>query len=163
MKKILCLCLCLLLCTGCSIKKDVKTEPLTLSGFATVITTDMNGITLTANAVYDVASGYKFTFSSPQTLKNTTVCGKEGIFTLSGESLNLTLMGDKMPPSMICRALSDCINAVSGALPVENNEYLEYGYSVGGVQCVLYTDEEKNFKKLLVGNQEFIFNSFSYT
>ena len=54
MKKILCLCLCLLLCTGCSIKKDVKTEPLTLSGFAAVITTDINGITLTANAVYDV-------------------------------------------------------------------------------------------------------------
>lgn len=152
-----------MLLAGCAKKNDVKKEPLNFSGFNAVITTEINGITLSSNVSYDFASGYKFSFNSPETLKKLTVSGKDGEFTLTGEKLTLNLQGDKLPSSMICRALSDCINAVSGAYPIKNSDGLsEYAYSVDKVPCVLYTDENKNFKKLLVGAQEFIFESFSY-
>ena len=152
-----------MLLAGCAKENDVKKEPLNFSGFHAVITTELNGITLSSNVNYDFASGYEFTFNSPTSLKNLTVSGKDGEFTLSGEKLTLNLQSDKLPSSMICRALSDCINAVSGAYPIKNNNGLsEYAYSVDKVPCVLYTDENNNFKKLLVGAQEFIFESFSY-
>lgn len=164
MKKLLCICLCFMFLAGCAKKNDVKTEPLTLSGFDAVITTDLNGITLSSNVSYDFAGGYKFSFNSPETLKNLTVSGKDGEFTLTGEKLTLNLQSDKLPESMICRALSDCVDAVSGAYPIKNSNGLsEYAYSVDKVPCVLYTDEDKNFKKLIVGAQEFIFESFSYS
>lgn len=152
-----------MLLAGCAKKNDVKTEPLSFSGFHAVITTEFNGITLSSNVSYDFASGYEFTFNAPMSLKNLTVSGKDGEFMLSGEKLTLNLQSDKLPSSMICRALSDCINAVSGAYPIKNSDGLsEYAYSVDRVPCVLYTDENQNFKKLLVGAQEFIFESFSY-
>lgn len=152
-----------MLLAGCAKKNDVKKEPLTLSGFNAVITSEFNGITLSSNVSYDFANGYKFTFNAPMSLKNLTVSGKDGEFTLTGEKLTLNLQSDKLPSSMICRALSDCINAVSGAYPIKNSDGLfEYAYSVDRVPCVLYTDENNNFKKLLVGAQEFIFESFSY-
>lgn len=152
-----------MLLAGCAKKNDVKTEPLSFSGFHAVITTEFNGITLSSNVSYNFASGYEFTFNAPMSLKNLTVSGKDGEFTLTGEKLTLNLQSDKLPSSMICRALSDCINAVSGAYPIKNSDGLsEYAYSVDRVPCVLYTDENNNFKKLLVGAQEFIFESFSY-
>lgn len=152
-----------MLLAGCAKKNDVKKEPLNFSGFNAVITTEMNGIALSSNVSYDFACGYEFTFNAPSTFKNLTVSGKDGEFTLTGEKLTLNLQSDKLPSSMICRALSDCINAVSGAYPIKNSDGLsEYAYSVDKVPCVLYTDENKNFKKLLVGAQEFIFESFSY-
>lgn len=164
MKKLLCICLCFMLLAGCAKKQDVKTEPLSFSGFDAVITTELNGISISSNVSYDFANGYKFSFNSPSSFKNLTVSGNDGEFTLSGEKLTLNLQSNKLPSSMICRALSDCVNAVSGAYPVRNNEGLsEYAYSVDKVPCVLYTDENKNFKKLLVGGQEFTFESFSYT
>lgn len=166
MKKLLCICLSLLFLAGCAKKEDVKSiknEPLVLSGFNAVITTDFNGITISSNVSYDPAGGYSFSFNSPKILENLTVSGKDGEFTLSGESITLNLQSDKLPTSMICRALNDCVNAVSGAYPVKDEAGLfEYAYSVDQMPCVLYTDENKNFKKLLVGGQEFIFESFSY-
>lgn len=162
MKKLLCICISFMLLAGCAKKQDVKTEPLSVSGFDAVITTDFNGITISSNVSFDFAKGYEFAFSSPKTLENITVSGKDGEFTLKGEKLTLSLQGEKLPPSMVCRALSDCINAVSGAYPVKSGDgTLEYAYSVDKVPCVLYTDGNNNFKKLLVGAQEFIFESFS--
>ncbi len=163
MKKLLCICLCFMLLAGCAKKNDVKTEPLTLSGFNAVITTDLNGIEISSSVNFDFANGYKFVFDSPKLLKNLTVSGKDGEFTLSGEKLTLTLQTDKLPPLMVCRAISDCINAVSGAYPVKTDDGLfEYAYYVDNIPCRLYTDADKNFKKLIVGSQEFIFKSFSY-
>ena len=165
MKKLLCICFCIcfLLCTGCSNFKDVKKEPLSFSGFSAVVRTELNGVTIISNVTYNSASGYKFTFTKPKTIENITISGSEGEFSLSGESLNLTLQSDKLPPSMICKALSDCVNAVSGASPISQNGTLQYAYFVDDVQCMLYTDENKNFQKITVGTQEFIFDSFSYT
>lgn len=162
MKRLLCICLCFLALAGCAKKQDVKAEPLTVSGFNAVVMTNFNGITISSNVSFDFAKGYEFSFSSPKTLENITVSGKDGEFTLTGEKLTLSLRGEKLPPSMVCRALYDCINAVSGAYPVKNSDGTrEYAYSVDKVPCVLYTDENNNFKKLLVGGQEFIFESFS--
>lgn len=165
MKRILSFSICFLflLCTGCENLKDVKNEPLNFSGFTAVISLDMNGITLISNVTYDLANGYKFTFSSPETLKGTSISGKEGDFTLNGESLTLQLKSEDLPCAMICRAVYDCVNAVSGALPIEENDSLQYAYKTDDVSCVLYTDEQKNFKKLIVGNKEFIFTDFSYS
>lgn len=166
MKKLLCICLSLLFLAGCAKKnnvKNIKNEPLVLSGFNAVITTDFNGIAISSNVSYDPAGGYNFSFNSPKILENLTVSGKDGEFTLSGETLTLNLQSDKLPTSMICRALNDCVNAVSGAYPIKDGAGLfEYAYSVDKVPCVLYTDENKIFQKLLVGGQEFIFESFSY-
>ncbi len=164
MKKLLCVCLCFVLLAGCAKKQDVKTEPLVFSGFNAVVSTNFNGITISSSVNFDFANGYKFSFASPETLKNLTVSGKDGEFTLSNEKLTLSLQSAKLPPSMVCRALSDCINAVSGAYPVKNrNGTLEYAYTVDKTSCVLYTDENKNFKRLTVGSREFYFDSFSYT
>lgn len=163
MKKLLCICLSFMLLAGCAKKNDVKIEPLTVSGFNAVIRTELNGVTVSSNVSYDLTGGYEFTFTYPKTLENLTVSGKDGEFSLSGEKLTLTLQSNKLPHSMVCRALSDCVNAVSGAYPsVNESGLLEYGYSVDGVPCVLYTDKNKIFKKLAVGAQEFIFESFSY-
>lgn len=164
MKKLLCICLCFILLAGCAKKQDnSKTEPLTFSGFNAVVNTDFNGITISSNVSFDFANGYKFSFASPETLKNLTVSGKDGEFTLSGEELTLSLQSAKLPPSMVCRAMSDCINAVSGAYPARKTDgTLEYAYTIDETSCILYTDENKNFKKLLVGGQEFYFESFSY-
>lgn len=162
MKKLLCICLCFLFLAGCAKKQDVKTEPLTFSGFNAVVNTDFNGVTISSNVSFDFANGYEFSFASPETLKNLKVSGKDGEFTLSGEKLTLSLQSAKLPPSMVCRALCDCINAVSGAYPVKSSDGTrEYAYSVDKIPCVLYTDENNNFKKLLVGGQEFIFESYS--
>ena len=148
MKKLLCVCLCFVLLAGCAKKQDVKTEPLVFSGFNAVVSTNFNGITISSSVNFDFANGYKFSFASPETLKNLTVSGKDGEFTLSNEKLTLNLQSAKLPPSMVCRALSDCINAVSGAYPVKNsNGTLEYAYTVDKTSCVLYTDENKNFKR----------------
>ncbi len=165
MKKLLCICLCFILLAGCAKKQDNnKTEPLTFSGFNAVVNTDFNGITISVGVSFDFANGYKFSFGSPETLKNLTVSGKDGEFTLSGEKLTLSLQSTKLPPSMVCRAISDCINAVSGAYPARKTDgTLEYAYTIDKTSCILYTDENKNFKKLLVGGQEFYFESFSYT
>lgn len=164
MKKLLCICLCFILLAGCVNKQEVKTEPLTFSGFNAVINTNFNGITVSSNVSFDFADGYDFSFVSPETLKNLKISGKDGEFTLSGEKLTLSLQDGKLPPSMVCRAISDCINAVSGAYPARRTDgTLEYAYTIDETSCVLYTDENKNFKKLLVGGQEFYFESFSYT
>ncbi len=165
MKKILCfsVCLFLLLCTGCQNFKDVKKEPLNVSGFTAVMTTNLNGVTLTSNVNYDLASGFSFSFTSPKTLENTLVSGKEGVFTLTGEKLKLELSSGELPKIMICRAIYDCVNAVSGAVPIEENDFFKYSYSIDGTPCVLYTDKENNFQKLQVQDVEFIFDSFSYT
>lgn len=164
MKKLLCICLCFILLAGCAKKQDVKSEPLTFGGFNAVVNTDFNGITISSNVSFDFAKGYEFSFASPETFKNLTVSGKDGEFTLSGEKLTLSLQSTKLPPSMVCRAISDCINAVSGAYPARKTDgTLEYAYTIDKTSCILYTDENKNFKKLLVGGQEFYFESFSYT
>ncbi len=164
MKKLLCICLCFMFLAGCAKKNDVKKEPLNFSGFNAVITVEFNGIKISTDVSYNSANGYEFSFSSPKTLENIKISGKDGEFTLSGEKLTINLQGERLPPSMVCKALSDCISAVSGAYPVtENGGTLEYAYSVENVPCTLYTDENKNFKKLTVGAQEFIFESFSYT
>lgn len=165
MKKILCLNLVflLLLYTGCEKINVVKKEPLILSGFNATVKTEKNGVTIISNVKYSSASGYEYTFTAPKTLENTTLTCLEGVFTISGEKLNITLNNNELPETMLCRAIYDCVNAVNGAKYVAKNEYLEYAYIVDDVHCVLYTDENKNFKKLTVGNWEYIFETFSYT
>ena len=111
MKKILCIFICLILLGGCSAEKikDVKKEPLEISGFNTIIKSTVNNVQISANADYVPYKSLNFTFTSPKTVRNMQILCSNGEYTVNMNKLSFTFTGEKLPFNMICRTLETCI------------------------------------------------------
>ena len=168
MKKVLCILFCILLLNGCGkIKtKDVEKEPLNISGFNTVVKTQINNIEICGNAQYVVNDALYFEFSTPETLKGTKATCRDGEYLIEFNELSVTIAGNKLPFNMICKALETCVNNVQGATPQVDSvtKQLVYTYNLENHLCKLYTDAQtKNFIKLTVDERDVLyFESFEY-
>lgn len=168
MKKILCIFICLILLGGCSFEKikDVKKEPLEISGFNTVIKSNLNNVQISAKAEYVPYKSLNFTFASPETVKDMQILCSNGEYTVNMNKLSFTFTGEKLPFNMICRTLETCINSVQGVSPEidAETELLVFSYNADGHICKLYTEKEtRNFVKLSVdGNDLLFFENFEY-
>ena len=85
MKKILCIFLCLFMMGGCDVEKikDVKKEPLEISGFNTVVKSYMNDVQISANVEYIPYKSMNFTFVSPETVKDMQILCSNGEYTVN--------------------------------------------------------------------------------
>lgn len=168
MKKVLCILLCILLLGGCGTFKikDVEKEPLNISGFNTLVKTEINNIEISGNAKYVLSDGLYFDFIKPETVSGAKIVCRNGEYQVDFNSLSVTLAGDKLPFNMICRALETCINNVQGTTPEkeENTNQLIYTYNAENHLCKLYTDADtKHFIKLTVdGADALLFENFQY-
>ncbi len=168
MKKILCIFLCLIMLGGCSTLKikDVKKEPLEISGFNTIIKSNVNNVQISANAVYIPFQSLNFTFNAPETIKDMQILCSNGEYTVNMNKLSFTFTGEKLPFNMICRTLETCINSVQGVLPEADAEtdLLVFSYNADGHICKLYTEKEtRNFVKLSVDGIDLLFfENFEY-
>lgn len=168
MKKILCIFICLILLGGCSFEKikEVKKEPLEISGFNTVIKSNFNSVQISANAEYVPFQSLNFTFNSPETVKDMQILCSNGEYTVNMNKLSFTFAGDKMPFNMICRTLETCINSVQGVTPEKDpqTDLLVFSYNADGHICKLYTEKEtRNFVKLSVDGADLLFfENFQY-
>ena len=168
MKKILCIFICLIMLGGCSLEKikEVKKEPLEISGFNTIIKSNFNNVQISANVEYMPYKSLNFTFNSPKTLKDMQILCSNGEYTVNMNKLSFTFASEKMPFNMICKTLETCINSVQGTTP-ENDaqtDLLVFSYNADGHICKLYTEKEtRNFVKLSVdGNDLLFFENFEY-
>ena len=168
MKKILCVFICLILLGGCSIEKlkDVKKEPLEISGFNTVIKSTVNNVQISANAEYVPYKSLNFTFNSPDAVKDLQILCSNGEYTVNMNKLSFTFAGEKLSFNMICRNLETCINSVQGITPEVDTEtgLLVFSYNADSHICKLYTEKEtREFVKLNVdGNDLLFFENFEY-
>lgn len=168
MKKILCVFMCLIILGGCNVEKikDVKKEPLEISGFNTIIKSTVNNVQISANAEYVPYQSLNFTFKSPESVKDMQILCSNGEYTVNMNKLSFTFTGEKLPFNMICRTLETCINTVQGVLPETDAEtdLLVFSYNADGHICKLYTEKEiRNFVKLSVdGNDLLFFENFEY-
>ena len=168
MKKILCVFICLILLGGCSIEKikDVKKEPLEISGFNTVIKSTVNNVQISANAEYVPYKSLNFTFNSPDAVKDLQILCSNGEYTVNMNKLSFTFAGEKLSFNMICRNLETCINSVQGITPEVDAEtgLLVFMYNADGHICKLYVEKEtREFVKLNVdGNDLLFFENFEY-
>ena len=168
MKKILCIFLCLFMMGGCDVEKikDVKKEPLEISGFNTVVKSYMNDVQISANVEYIPYKSMNFTFVSPETVKDMQILCSNGEYTLNMNKLSFTFTGEKMPFNMLCRTLETCINSVQGSIPETDadTDSLVYSYNANGHICKLYTEKDtKNFAKLSIdGIDMLFFDNFEY-
>ena len=168
MKKILCVFICLILLGGCSFEKikEVKKEPLEISGFNTIVKSNMNNIRISANVEYVPYKYLNFTFNFPDALKDMQVVCSNGEDTIKMNKLSFSFASDKMPFNMICIALETCINSVQGVTPEKDaqTDLLVFSYKADGHICKLYTEKEtRNFVKLSVdGNELLYFENFEY-
>ncbi len=168
MKKILCVFICLIMLGGCSIEKikEVKKEPLEISGFNTVIKSVVNNVQISANVEYIPFENLNFTFNSPKAVNGMQILCKNGEYTINMDKLSFTLASDKMPFTMICKTLETCINSVQGATPEKDAQtnLLIYSYNANGHICKLYTEKEtKRFVKLMVDGKDLLyFENFEY-
>lgn len=168
MKKILCVFMCLIMLGGCSTLKikEVKKEPLEISGFNTVIKSNVNDVQISANAEYVPYQSLNFTFNLPEAVKNMQILCNNGEYTVNMNKLSFTFTGEKLPFNMICRTLETCINTVQGVLPETDAEtdLLVFSYNAEGHICELYTEKDtKKFVKLKVdGNDLLFFENFEY-
>lgn len=168
MKKILCIFLCIVMLGGCSTPKikEVKKEPLEISGFNTVIKSYVNNVQISANAEYVPFQSLNFTFNSPETVKDMQILCSDGEYTVNMNKLSFTFSSEKLPFNMICRNLETCINSVQGAIPETNSQsdLLVFSYNVDGHNCKLYAEKDtRNFVKLSVdGNDLLHFENFEY-
>lgn len=168
MKKILCVFMCLIILGGCNVEKikDVKKEPLEISGFNTIIKSTVNNVQISANAEYVPYQSLNFTFKSPESVKDMQILCSNGEYTVNMNKLSFTFTGEKLPFNMICRTLETCINTVQGVLPEIDAEtdLLVFSYNADGHICKLYTEKEiRNFVKLSVdGNDLLFFENFEY-
>ena len=85
MKKILCIFICIIMLGGCSVEKikEVKKEPLEISGFNTVIKSNFNSVQISANAEYVPFQSLNFTFNSPETVKDMQILCSNGEYTVN--------------------------------------------------------------------------------
>lgn len=168
MKKILCVFMCLIMLGGCSTLKikEVKKEPLEISGFNTIIKSNFNNVQISANAEYVPYQSLNFTFKSPESVKDMQILCSNGEYTVNMNKLSFTFTGEKLPFNMICRTLETCINTVQGVLPETDAEtdLLVFSYNAEGHICELYTEKDtKKFVKLKVdGNDLLFFENFEY-
>lgn len=168
MKKILCVFMCLIMLGGCSTLKikEVKKEPLEISGFNTVIKSNVNDVQISANAEYVPYQSLNFTFNLPEAVKNMQILCNNGEYTVNMNKISFTFTGEKLPFNMICRTLETCINTVQGVLPETDAEtdLLVFSYNTEGHICELYTEKDtKKFVKLKVdGNDLLFFENFEY-
>lgn len=168
MKKILCIFLCLIMLGGCSIEKikEVKKEPLEISGFNTVIKSTVNNVQISANVEYIPYQKLDFVFTSPEAVKNMQIKCSNGEYTVNMNKISFTFTGEKMPFNMICRTLETCINSVQGVTPEKDTQtdLLVFSYNADGHICKLYTEKEiRKFVKLNVdGNDLLFFENFEY-
>ncbi len=168
MKKFLCSFICILLLCSCTNKnsKDVENEPLSISGFSCVIRTTLNDIEIVANAEYLAAGTINMTFIAPATVNGMQINCTGGEYTVHYKNLELTVSGEKMPFTMLCRGLEECINNAQGTTPEkdENGESLVYTYTAEGHVCKLYINPEtKYFEKVAVdGIDTLLFENFEY-
>ena len=166
MKKILCIFMCLIILGGCNVEKikDVKKEPLEISGFNTIIKSNFNNVQISANAEYVPYQSLNFTFNSPESVKDMQILCSNGEYTVNMNKLSFTFTGEKLPFNMICRTLETCINTVQGVLPETDAEtdLLVFSYNAEGHICELYTEKDtKKFVKLKVdGNDLLFFENF---
>ena len=153
---------------GCSTLKikEVKKEPLEISGFNTVIKSNVNDVQISANAEYIPYQSLNFTFNLPEAVKNMQILCNNGEYTVNMNKLSFTFTGEKLPFNMICRTLETCINTVQGVLPETDAEtdLLVFSYNAEGHICELYTEKDtKKFVKLKVdGNDLLFFENFEY-
>ena len=168
MKKFLCILFCVLFLNGCGkIKtKDVEKEPLNISGFNTVVKTQINNIEICGSAQYVMNDALCFEFSSPETINGTKVICRNGEYQIDFNELSVTVAGNKLPFNMICKALETCINNVQGTTPQEDTltNQLIYVYNAENHICKLYVDaQSKNFLKLTIDEKDVLyFESFEY-
>ncbi len=168
MKKILCVFISLIMLGGCSFEKmkEVKKEPLEISGFNTVVKSIVNDVQISANVEYIPFETLNFTFNSPKAVKDMQILCKNGEYTISMNKLYFTFASDKMPFTMLCKTLETCVNSIQGTTPEIDTEtnLLIYPYNANGHICKLYVEQEnKNFVKLMVdGNDLLFFEKFEY-
>ncbi len=168
MKKILCIFICLIMLGGCSTLKikEVKKEPLEISGFNTIIKSNVNNVQISANAEYIPYQSLNFTFNLPEAVKDMQILCSNGEYTVNMNKLSFTFTGEKLPFNMICRTLETCINTVQGVTPETDadTELLVFSYNADGHICKLYTEKDtKKFVKLKVdGNDLLFFENFEY-
>lgn len=154
--------------SGCSAEKikDVKKEPLEISGFNTVVKSTVNDVQISAQAEYIPYKSLNFTFTAPETVKDMQVLCSNGEYTLNMNKLTFTFSGDKMPFNMICKTLETCINTVQGAIPEKDPEsdFFVFSYNADGHVCKLYTEKDTgNFVKLKVDGMDLLyFENFEY-
>lgn len=164
MKKILCIFMCILLLGGCGREKakEVQKEPLEFGGFECIVRSRVNDIEIAAETVYTPFESLIFTFSEPETVKDMQICCKSGEYTFSAGTVTFTVAGDKMPFSMACRALEDCLDRVRGALPEPDGSY---AYENNGHIYKLYVDPNtKSFTKLTSDGTDLLtFESFVFS
>lgn len=167
MKKLLCVFICILFLGGCSGEKtrEVKKEPLNITGFKSTVTTVMNDISVSAEVTYVPYNSLEFEFIAPSAVSGMTVSCKDGEYELKAHGMTFTVSGDKMPFNMLCRALEDCLNSASGALPETTADGgAVYKYQSGNRQCELYCDGDTcALKKLTVdGADMLLFENFTF-
>lgn len=168
MKKILCIFISLLMLGGCSVEKikDVKKEPLEISGFNTIVKSTVNDVQISANAEYIPFQCLNFTFNAPDTVKDMQILCSNGEYTVNMNKLSFTFASEKMPFNMICRTLETCINTVQGTTPEidAESQNLIYSYNADGHICKLYVEKEtKKFIKLKAdGIDLLLFENFEY-
>ena len=168
MKKILCIFICLIMLGGCSLEKikEVKKEPLEISGFNTIIKSNFNNVQISANVEYVPFQNLNFTFNSPKTLKDMQILCSDGEYTVNMNKLSFTFASEKMPFNMICKTLETCINSVQGATPEKDTQtdWLVFSYNADGHICKLYTEKEiRKFVKLSIdGVDVLLFEKFEY-
>ena len=168
MKKVLCIIMTLMLFGGCGTlkTKDVKKEPLIISGFNAVVTTKINDITISGNAEYYADSSLNFEFIQPETVKGATIVCSDGEYKIQFQDISVSFPSEKLSFNMICRAIETCVNNVQGKTPEKDTEsgMLVYSYTAENHLCKLYADPEtKNFIKLTIDGVDALrFDNFQY-
>ena len=70
--------------------KEVKKEPLEISGFNTVIKSNVNNVQISANAEYVPYQNLNFTFTAPETVKDMQILCSNGEYTVNMNKISFT-------------------------------------------------------------------------
>lgn len=167
MKKLLCVFLCVLLLGGCGKKnpKEAENESLDFGGFESIVRTTVNDVDVSAKAVYTPFESLRLKFLTPQTVKDTEIICESGEYSITAYGLTFALSGDKMPFSMLCKVLEDCLDKVRGAEPAAEGGSAVYTYNSNGSVYKLYADSQtKAFEKLTAdGTDVLFFENFEFS
>ncbi len=167
MKRILCVILCLFVLGGCTDKsKENQIEPLEISGFKSLITAQLNGIEISAQADVMSLDDITVTLVSPETVKDMKFTYKNGEYDVQYKGFDFGISLEALPLDNIIQNLKACLNSVQGALPngEKSGESLTYSYAYNGHSCALYVNAEtKAFENITVDGQTVLsFENFEY-
>lgn len=168
MKKILCIVFVLMLFSGCGMlnNRDVEKEPLIISGFNAVVSTEINDVIIKGKAEYYEGTDLIFQFISPKTLEGAKIICRDGEYKLEFVDISVSFPSEEMSYNMICKALKVCINNVQGKTPEIDAQsgMLIYNYSVKEHIYKLYAQPEtKKFVKLAADGIDLLyFEDFEY-